>query len=183
MSSRLQDRREPEAAKVGIFQTPREPKRQTVLVAEDVSTNQDIIAEMLNLLGHEVDIADNGQTAVAKFLEGNYALIFMDCQMPIMDGYEASRRIRQLETEQQMTPIPIIALTAGSDRRDRDRCFEAGMNDYLTKPFSISDIQHAIDKRLLEVHLKAKYGKIERHQPAPSASQPRSLCKLQKVPD
>jgi len=130
-------------------------KRQTVLVAEDVSTNQDIIVEMLTLLGHEVDIADNGQTAVAKFLDGNYALIFMDCQMPIMDGYEASRRIRQLEKEQQMTPIPIVALTAGSDRRDRDRCFEAGMNDYLTKPFSISDIQHAIDKRLLEVHLKA----------------------------
>ena len=137
------------------FPKTQRPKRQTVLVAEDVSTNQDIIVEMLNLLGHEVDIADNGQTAVAKFLEGNYALIFMDCQMPIMDGYEASRRIRQLETEQQMTPIPIIALTAGSDRRDRNRCFDAGMNDYLTKPFSISDIQHAIDKRLLEVHLKA----------------------------
>ena len=142
------------------FPETKKAKRQTVLVAEDVPTNQEIIVEMLNLLGHEVDIADNGQTAVAKFLEGNYALIFMDCQMPIMDGYEASRRIRQLETEQQMAPIPIVALTAGSDRKDRDRCFDAGMNDYLTKPFSISDIQHAIDKRLLELHLKANTEKL-----------------------
>ncbi len=119
-----------------------------ILVAEDIGTNQQIVIEMIRLLGHEVEIAANGQIAVAKYLSGEYSLIFMDCQMPTMDGYEATRKIREFETEQQIQPIPIIALTAGWDQEDRDRCREAGMDGYLTKPFSISDIQNSIEDYL-----------------------------------
>lgn len=123
--------------------------RRQILVAEDLSTNQQIIVEMIGLLGHEATIASNGQIALEKFLSGSYSLIFMDCQMPTMDGYEATSKIRLLETERNARPIPIIALTAGWDKEDRDRCRQAGMNGYLTKPFSISDIQNTIESHLL----------------------------------
>jgi CheY-like chemotaxis protein len=119
-----------------------------ILVAEDVDTNQQIVVEMLQLLGHEVDVASNGEVAVAKYFSNKYSLIFMDCQMPIMDGYEATEKIRAIESERKASPLPIIALTAGSDKEDRDRCKRAGMNGYLTKPFSISDLQESIERQL-----------------------------------
>ncbi|GAB5452758.1 MAG: hybrid sensor histidine kinase/response regulator [Halioglobus sp.] len=116
-----------------------------VLVAEDVITNQRIVKEMLELLNFEVDIAGNGQLAVDMFATKNYALVFMDCQMPIMDGYQASREIRRLEQESGASrAIPIVALTAGSDDKDKERCRSAGMTDYLTKPFTLADIKASI---------------------------------------
>jgi signal transduction histidine kinase/ligand-binding sensor domain-containing protein/CheY-like chemotaxis protein/HPt (histidine-containing phosphotransfer) domain-containing protein len=123
-------------------------EKRLILVAEDLLTNQQIILEMLKLLGYEVEIAGNGEIAVEMFTSGSYDLIFMDCQMPQMDGYEATRKIRELENAQMRELIPIIALTAGSDKEDRERCRRAGMNGYLTKPFSISDIQMAIQRYL-----------------------------------
>jgi len=119
--------------------------RKRILVAEDVTTNQQIIVEMINMLGHDVEIASNGQIAVAKYKSGKYSLLFMDCQMPIMDGYEATRAIRMFETERQRKPVPIIALTAGTDKENRDQCRQAGMDGFLTKPFSISDIRNIFD--------------------------------------
>ncbi len=124
------------------------PKKKQILVAEDVHTNQQIIVEMIRLLGHEIDIASNGQIAVEKYMSGEYSLIFMDCQMPVMDGYTATRKLRLIEVEKNLRRVPIIALTAGSDQEDKDRCREAGMDGYLTKPFSISGIQHTIEKHL-----------------------------------
>tara|TARA_R110002049_G_scaffold114812_17_gene266202 strand:- start:4410 stop:8909 length:4500 start_codon:yes stop_codon:yes gene_type:complete len=123
------------------------PKKK-ILVAEDVITNQQIVVEMIGMLGHDVEIANNGQIAIEKSSSGEYSLIFMDCQMPVIDGYTATRMIRRMELEQNLERTPIIALTAGSDMEDKDRCREAGMDGYLTKPFSISDIQKHIDKHL-----------------------------------
>ena len=91
---------------------------------------------MLQLLGFEVEIASNGSVAVDMFMSGNYSLVFMDCQMPVMDGYEAARKIRDFEKKSGSTITPVIALTAGSDEKDRERCLLAGMNDYITKPFN-----------------------------------------------
>ncbi|CAA0097060.1 Signal transduction histidine-protein kinase BarA [Halioglobus japonicus] len=122
------------------------PKK--ILVAEDVITNQQIIVEIIGMLGHEIEIASNGQIAIEKYNSGDYSLIFMDCQMPVIDGYTATKMIRRMELEKNTVRIPIIALTAGSDMEDKDRCREAGMDGYLTKPFSISDIQKTIDKHL-----------------------------------
>ena len=122
-----------------------------VLVAEDVITNQRIVKEMLELLNFEVDIAGNGQLAVDMFATKKYALVFMDCQMPIMDGYQASREIRRLEQESSASrATPIVALTAGSDDKDKERCRSAGMTDYLTKPFTLADIKASISTHFSE---------------------------------
>ena len=115
-----------------------------ILVAEDVETNQKIVLEMIQLLGHTVDIANNGSEAVQKFSSKKYDLIFMDCQMPVMDGYQATRKIRAIEKESDAEPIPIVALTAGFNSKDEELCRKAGMDHYLTKPFSISDIEICI---------------------------------------
>jgi CheY-like chemotaxis protein len=111
-----------------------------VLVAEDVETNQRIATEMLELLDFEVDIAENGAIAVEKFKAGPYLAIFMDCQMPVMDGFAATEEIRRIERAGQLAPTPVIALTAGIGKEDRQRCEAAGMNDYLSKPFSLSEL-------------------------------------------
>jgi signal transduction histidine kinase/ligand-binding sensor domain-containing protein/CheY-like chemotaxis protein/HPt (histidine-containing phosphotransfer) domain-containing protein len=116
------------------------PKVAKILVTEDVETNQRIALEMIQMLGCEVVIANNGKEALGKYLDGKFDLIFMDCQMPVMDGYEATRKIRVLESENHLMPVPIIALTAGINNEDRARCKEVGMDAYLTKPFSISEL-------------------------------------------
>jgi len=115
-----------------------------ILVAEDVVTNQKIAQEMIQMLGCEVVIANNGEEAISKYLDGQFDLIFMDCQMPLVDGYEATRRIRELERENHFQPIPIVALTAGINKVEKARCSEAGMNRYLTKPFSISELTEVL---------------------------------------
>ncbi len=119
-------------------------KQIQILVAEDVETNQRIILEMIHLLGHAIDIANNGNEAVEKYNSKKYDLIFMDCQMPVLDGYEATRKIREIEQRLDIPSVPIIALTAGFDKQDKERCKSAGMNHYVTKPFSISDIKRTI---------------------------------------
>ena len=121
-------------------ETTKTERRVRILVAEDMETNQKIVTEMLQILHCEVDIAPNGEKALELFASEDYDLIFMDCQMPVMDGYMASLSIRQLETESQLQATPIVALTAGFDKGDEKRCRDSGMNHYLTKPFSISEL-------------------------------------------
>jgi CheY-like chemotaxis protein len=111
-----------------------------VLIAEDVEINQKIATEMLSLLGCDVIIAEDGLQAVSLFKSYKFDLIFMDCQMPVMDGFEAARNIRALEEESGAKKTPIIALTAGVSPEDKARCNQAGMTGYLPKPFTISDL-------------------------------------------
>lgn len=118
----------------------------SVLVAEDVEVNQKIAREMLNILGCKVSIASDGKEAVAAFKTNVYDLVFMDCQMPNMDGFEATLAIRKLERELRRPETPIIALTAGITKKDQFRCESVGMNDYITKPFSLADIKGAVTK-------------------------------------
>lgn len=112
------------------------PSEVKVLLVEDNLVNQVVLQRLLANSGVGFDVAVNGEEAVQKVREGNpYDLIFMDCQMPVMDGYEASRLIRELEeTEAKGAHIPIIALTANAMTGDREKCLEAGMDDYLSKP-------------------------------------------------
>jgi CheY-like chemotaxis protein/HPt (histidine-containing phosphotransfer) domain-containing protein len=130
------------------------------LVAEDVSTNQKIAKEMIQMLGHDVDIASNGSEAVDLFLKNNYDLIFMDCQMPILDGYDATTKIRQFENENNLNRAPIVALTAGFNNQDREKCIAVGMDDYLTKPFSVSDIDRAIKQHIDPDRVSSKKNSI-----------------------
>ena len=114
--------------------------KNRVLVAEDVETSQKIAQEILQMLGFEVDIAADGEQAFEMLKKDRYDLIFMDCQMPIMDGFTSTTKIREFEEANHLPPVPIVALTAGIGREDQIRCEKAGMNNYLAKPFTISQI-------------------------------------------
>ncbi len=118
-----------------------------VLVVEDNQTNQEVVASILKKLRYRVSIASNGKEAVEAVSENSYNLIFMDCQMPVMDGYQATAYIRSLEDAKGgENYTPIIALTANALEGDREKCLTAGMDDYLTKPFKQEEIRKKIDK-------------------------------------
>lgn len=118
--------------------------RPRILVAEDNVVNQKLAVRMLDRLGYQPDVVSNGQEAVTAFERESYAAIVMDCQMPTMDGYEATRLIRAHEerpdASRTRAHIPIIALTANALPGDRERCKAAGMDDYLTKPVKTDDL-------------------------------------------
>ncbi len=116
-----------------------------VLLVEDNPINQKVASRMLEKLGCWVDLAANGEEAVEKWRQENYDLVFMDCQMPVMDGYEATRRIRELE-QATKTRTPIIALTANAMSIDRNRCLEAGMDEHLAKPISRDLLRRLLEK-------------------------------------
>ncbi|MBX8484298.1 ATP-binding protein [Pseudomonas cichorii] len=120
-------------------------KERCVLLVEDNPVNRTVVTAMLHNMGCKVDIALDGAQAVIKAAAGNYALILMDCRLPVMDGYEATRRIRQLSG---LGELPIIALTANVLQGDRDACLQAGMNDYLAKPFKHADLQQVLQRWL-----------------------------------
>ena len=117
-----------------------------VLLAEDNKVNQEVAVDILEHLGYTVDIVNNGVAAIDACSSREYALIFMDCEMPIMDGLEATKNIRQQETEHHKTRIPIVALTAHAISGAREDCLNAGMDDFLSKPYSLSDIQLILSK-------------------------------------
>jgi CheY-like chemotaxis protein len=116
-----------------------------VLLVEDNQVNRTVVQAMLHSLGFQVNVATDGAQAVSMAGSGKYAVIFMDCRLPVMDGYEATRRIRQLPGLEQ---VPIIALTANALQGDRDACLQAGMNDYLAKPFKRTDLQQVLQRWL-----------------------------------
>ncbi|HNP52451.1 MAG TPA: response regulator, partial [Nitrosomonas nitrosa] len=113
-----------------------------VLLAEDNPVNQEVAKAMLSKLGLPVDIANDGQEAVNLALSNHYDLVFMDCQMPVMDGYEATSHIRKLQADSTRTPI--IALTAHAAESHRTHCLNAGMDDFLTKPYSLDQLQQTL---------------------------------------
>ncbi len=114
-----------------------------VLLAEDNLVNQMIASKMLEKLGCQVDVAANGQEAVDMLDMLPYDIVFMDCQMPEMDGFEATRVIRRKE-ESSCEHVPIIAMTANAMAGDRERCLEAGMDDYLSKPVLPAELQRVV---------------------------------------
>ncbi|MDF2447355.1 MAG: multi-sensor hybrid histidine kinase [Moraxellaceae bacterium] len=112
--------------------------RARVLLAEDNEVNQTVATKMLHRLGISVDVVGDGEAAVAALREHPYDLVFMDCNMPRMDGFAASRAIR--EEERGSRHVPIIAMTAAAYEGDRERCLAAGMDDYLAKPVRMNEL-------------------------------------------
>jgi signal transduction histidine kinase/DNA-binding response OmpR family regulator/HPt (histidine-containing phosphotransfer) domain-containing protein len=124
-----------------------------ILVAEDNLINQKLTVRMLEKLGYQSDVVENGQEAMAALAQRSYAAVLMDCQMPLVDGFEATRLIREREqargnVELGMTSghIPIVALTANAMSGDRERCLAAGMDDYLMKPVRKEDLKGVLDR-------------------------------------
>ncbi len=130
----------PESLPTLIEVAPEHAPTYRVLLAEDNPINQRLAAILLKKLGCEVDLAGDGEQAVKMALENEYDLIFMDCQMPRMDGFEATAAIRKV----RLSP-PILALTANAILGDRQRCLDAGMDDYLTKPVALEALASAVE--------------------------------------
>jgi len=118
-------------------------RRLRVLLAEDNRVNQLVAVEIVSGAGHQCDVVDTGAKAVGAVAQAKYDLVLMDCQMPEMDGFEATRAIRRSESARGTQAIPIVALTANAIKGDREKCLAAGMNDYVSKPID--------PKRLIEI--------------------------------
>jgi CheY-like chemotaxis protein/nitrogen-specific signal transduction histidine kinase len=116
-----------------------------ILIAEDNAVNQRLLSQMLERRGCLTDIASNGAQAIVMASPRDYALIFMDCQMPEMDGFEATRRLRQLLGD---SAPPVIAVTARAMEHDRRQCFDAGMSDHLAKPVGSASLSAILEKWL-----------------------------------
>lgn len=118
--------------------------QRRVLLAEDNVVNQKVAKRMLEKLGCNVDVASNGKEAMEMWSEQPYEVVFMDCQMPELDGYAATRAIRERETDDYRTPI--VAMTANAMEGDRERCLEAGMDDYIAKPVRTEMCREALER-------------------------------------
>jgi signal transduction histidine kinase/CheY-like chemotaxis protein len=123
-------------------------KDKIILVVEDNDLNQALIKKQLLKLGFDCDLAINGDEGKNRWLEGKYQIILTDCHMPITDGYEMTKKIRILENEQQKLPIPIIAITGAAMTGDEQKCFEAGMSDFVSKPIKLVDLNKILKQWL-----------------------------------
>ena len=141
----------------------------TVLVAEDHAVNREVAVRLLEHLGCEVQVADNGVKARDALLTRSFDLVFMDCQMPEMDGFEATRAIRSHELATGCQRTPIVALTANALAGDPERCFAAGMDDFVSKPFSVGKLRSALERwtRIADIKTQALAQLVV--QPKPSA--------------
>ncbi|MFA0113277.1 ATP-binding protein [Vibrio sp. 10N.261.46.E11] len=122
-----------------------------ILIAEDHPINQQIILQQIEQLGFHADMVDNGKEALAALDHEEYGLLITDCHMPEMDGYELTRQIRAKEQSQNQPRLPIIALTANAVQGENDKCFEIGMDDFLSKPTKLRVIGETIIKHLEKV--------------------------------
>jgi signal transduction histidine kinase/CheY-like chemotaxis protein len=125
-----------------------ERRKVRILLVEDNMINQKVALKMLSKIGYRADSASNGAIALETLKKNAYDLVFMDCQMPEIDGYEATKRIRKNPEDYQSPGVPIIAMTAHAMKGDRDKCISAGMNDYLTKPVKSKELSKMLDKWL-----------------------------------
>jgi PAS domain S-box-containing protein len=161
--------------KVATANKPAEPaielpsyKGKRVLVVEDNKINQKVIIAKLGKFDLEPDVAENGQIALSKLAKHTYDLIFMDCQMPVMDGYTATQELRLMEMEKGLPHQTVIALTANALEGEREKCLAAGMDDYLTKPI--------VSEALLEL-LAASLGPSSINEVTPELSAQTDLIK------
>ncbi|WP_413582412.1 ATP-binding protein [Bdellovibrio sp. HCB288] len=124
--------------------------RGHILIAEDNLINQKVVSEMLATMGCTSRTAENGNAAIAALLSEKFDLVLMDAQMPILDGYEATRRIRKGQAGDDNRAIPILATTANAIKGDIEQCLESGMNDYISKPISYNDLMFKINKWIIQ---------------------------------
>ena len=119
-----------------------------VLVVEDNFVNQKVAQRHVEKLGHQADVAENGAQALDMLAMQRYDIIFMDCQMPVLDGYETTRRIRAGRVPNLDPGLPVVAFTAFETESDRQKCFAAGMDDIVAKPIRFEDVQAVLERRM-----------------------------------
>jgi two-component system sensor histidine kinase/response regulator len=140
------------ASALAVCQPSPKPQRlnsRPVLVVEDNPVNQEVLRESLDQLGYHAHVVDNGQLALDALAKEPYPLVFMDCQMPVLDGYQAAREIRQRERlESSGSHVPIIAVTAHAVEGEREKVLAAGMDDYITKPIKQTVLLEALQRWL-----------------------------------
>jgi PAS domain S-box-containing protein len=141
---------------------PEAPKPLRVLVAEDNPVNQKVTLHQLRRLGYTADVVANGLEVLATLERIPYDLILMDCQMPEMDGYETTRQIRQRENERQLPRVRIVAVTANAMEGDRERCLEAGMDEFVTKPVRVDHLAAVLEQQVA--------GRLPPPDPTPGAA-------------
>ncbi|MDB9509946.1 ATP-binding protein, partial [Kamptonema animale CS-326] len=126
--------------------SPTDDNQVTILVAEDHPVNQQVILAQLEVLGYEAECADNGQEALRLLAEKKYDIVLMDGQMPVLDGYEATQELRRREAANSDRHTVVIALTAHALPQDRDKCLAAGMDDYLSKPVDLKELERILEQ-------------------------------------
>jgi CheY-like chemotaxis protein len=127
------------------FDEPSNEKAVEILIVEDNDINQLVLSGLLKKLGtNKITCASNGQIGLDKFKEGHFDIVFMDCQMPVMDGFAATRSIRNLPEAKSQTPI--IAITANAMTTAREECLNAGMSEYITKPIQETQLKEVYDR-------------------------------------
>jgi CheY-like chemotaxis protein len=131
--------------------TQREPRKpRSVLLVEDNEVNRRVASAMLETARHRVVLASDGAEAVERCAQNPFDCVLMDCHMPVMDGLEATRRIRAMELGSGRRRMPIVALTATDLARDREQCLAAGMDDFLPKPFDMESLLEAVERNTIE---------------------------------
>jgi CheY-like chemotaxis protein/HPt (histidine-containing phosphotransfer) domain-containing protein len=154
-------------------------RRTRILVAEDNVVNQKVALRILEKLGYRADAVANGQEAVTALETVPYDLVLMDVQMPEMNGLEATRAIRGSQAKVLCRDIPVVAMTAHALKGDRDKCLEAGMNDYIGKPVTTSALKEILE-RLLGAD---RNGKASCPPPAPTLPVPVNVQRLNDITD
>ena len=135
-----------EAPETESASTEKEPMELRVLLAEDNIVNQKVAVHMLSKLGCRVDVAADGEEAIRMWSTLPYDLVFMDCQMPKLDGFEATRIIRKQEAAKALQSTPIIAMTANAMKGDKEACLAAGMDDYTSKPIHREELREVLSR-------------------------------------
>jgi len=150
------------------------PAQGRILIVDDNPVNQMVAARAVQSLGYTAEMAAGADQALAAVARDRFDLILMDCHMPGMDGYEASRRIRQEEGSPGR--VPIIAMTADATEEDPDKCLDAGMNDYLSKPVRLASLSEALERWLPSpACAMAEDSLAASASPAPACPRPPSL--------
>ncbi len=151
-----------------------------ILLVEDNPVNQQVAHAMLTRLGLQTVLANNGQEALKKMGSKHFDLILMDCQMPIMDGYETTNAIRQLPENSQ---LPIIALTANAMSDDRQKCLDAGMNDFLSKPYTIAQLESIFSRWLpkTDKHPPSDISQLSVNAPNENTEVTKNVLNMEKI--
>lgn len=148
-----------------------------ILIVEDMETNRLTAKVLIEKYGYKTDEAQNGQEALEKHMKSHYDIILMDCQMPVMDGFEATRKIRENEISQGIPHTPIIAMTGNAFDSDRQKCFEAGMDDFIAKPVDPVMLSEKIRSRLMDTQVK-KEDTIDKSNMETGTSQSKPVTRI-----